>query len=50
MFTLLFYVSDDEFPPGWTVKTYRRAGGETVGKTDRFWFSRKWFTFCMTIV
>lgn len=31
----------DEFPEGWTVKTYRRAGGETVGKTDRFWFSRK---------
>lgn len=30
-----------EFPDGWTVKTYRRAGGETVGKTDRFWFSRK---------
>lgn len=32
-----------EFPDGWTVKTYRRAGGETVGKTDRFWFSRKLF-------
>jgi hypothetical protein len=31
----------EEFPEGWTVKTYRRAGGETVGKTDRFWFSRK---------
>lgn len=29
----------EEFPDGWTVKTYRRAGGETVGKTDRFWFS-----------
>jgi len=28
-----------EFPDGWTVKTYRRAGGETIGKTDRFWFS-----------
>eukprot|EP00804_Cyclotella_cryptica_P003973 CCRYP_013896-RA/>CCRYP_013896-RA protein AED:0.01 eAED:0.01 QI:611/1/1/1/0.5/0.33/3/358/1024 len=30
-----------DFPDGWTVKTYRRAGGETIGKTDRFWFSRK---------
>ena len=28
-----------EFPDGWIVKTYRRSGGETVGKTDRFWFS-----------
>ncbi|KAL7521310.1 hypothetical protein ACHAWX_005984 [Stephanocyclus meneghinianus] len=28
-----------DFPDGWTVKTYRRAGGETIGKTDRFWFS-----------
>ena len=28
-----------EFPDGWIVKTYRRNGGETVGKTDRFWFS-----------
>jgi len=28
-----------EFPEGWTVKCYRRTGGETVGKTDRFWFS-----------
>jgi methylthioribose-1-phosphate isomerase len=31
-----------DFPEGWTVKTYRRAGGETIGKTDRFWFSRKY--------
>lgn len=29
----------EEMPDGWTVKTYRRNGGETVGKTDRFWFS-----------
>ena len=29
----------DDFPSGWIAKTYRRAGGETVGKTDRFWFS-----------
>jgi len=28
-----------EFPPGWVIKTYRRSGGETIGKTDRFWFS-----------
>jgi hypothetical protein len=21
------------------MKTYRRSGGETVGKTDKFWFS-----------
>jgi hypothetical protein len=28
-----------EFPDGWLVKTYRRSGGETIGKTDRFWFS-----------
>lgn len=28
-----------EFPEGWVVKTYRRSGGETIGKTDRFWFS-----------
>ena len=28
-----------EFPDGWIVKTYRRSGGETIGKTDRFWFS-----------
>ena len=28
-----------EFPEGWVVKCYRRTGGETVGKTDRFWFS-----------
>lgn len=29
----------EDFPDGWIVKTYRRAGGETIGKTDRFWFS-----------
>ncbi|KAL7540893.1 hypothetical protein ACHAXR_012595 [Thalassiosira sp. AJA248-18] len=29
----------DEFPDGWIIKTYRRSGGETIGKTDRFWFS-----------
>jgi hypothetical protein len=28
-----------EFPDGWLIKTYRRSGGETIGKTDRFWFS-----------
>ena len=28
-----------EFPEGWVIKTYRRSGGETIGKTDRFWFS-----------
>lgn len=28
-----------EFPSGWVIKTYRRSGGETIGKTDRFWFS-----------
>ena len=28
-----------EFPDGWVIKTYRRSGGETIGKTDRFWFS-----------
>lgn len=28
-----------EFPAGWVIKTYRRSGGETIGKTDRFWFS-----------
>ena len=28
-----------EFPTGWVIKTYRRSGGETIGKTDRFWFS-----------
>jgi len=28
-----------DFPEGWSVKCYRRTGGETVGKTDRFWFS-----------
>ena len=28
-----------EFPDGWMAKTYRRSGGETIGKTDRFWFS-----------
>mmetsp|Transcript_9180 Transcript_9180/g.19822 ORF Transcript_9180/g.19822 Transcript_9180/m.19822 type:complete len:784 (+) Transcript_9180:798-3149(+) len=28
-----------EFPEGWIIKTYRRSGGETIGKTDRFWFS-----------
>ena len=28
-----------EFPNGWLIKTYRRSGGETIGKTDRFWFS-----------
>jgi len=28
-----------DFPDGWMVKTYRRSGGETIGKTDRFWFS-----------
>ena len=28
-----------DFPDGWVVKTYRRSGGETIGKTDRFWFS-----------
>mmetsp|Transcript_22104 Transcript_22104/g.48075 ORF Transcript_22104/g.48075 Transcript_22104/m.48075 type:complete len:1157 (+) Transcript_22104:574-4044(+) len=28
-----------EFPDGWIIKTYRRSGGETIGKTDRFWFS-----------
>jgi hypothetical protein len=40
----------DEFPEGWTVKTYRRAGGETVGKTDRFWFSRKSaFIYLLTV-
>ena len=37
----------DEFPDGWTVKTYRRAGGETVGKTDRFWFSRELSYYCI---
>ena len=28
-----------DFPEGWVIKTYRRSGGETIGKTDRFWFS-----------
>jgi hypothetical protein len=28
-----------DFPDGWVIKTYRRSGGETIGKTDRFWFS-----------
>ena len=28
-----------DFPDGWIAKCYRRNGGETVGKTDRFWFS-----------
>lgn len=28
-----------DFPDGWIMKTYRRSGGETVGKTDKFWFS-----------
>ena len=31
--------ADSDFPEGWIMKTYRRSGGETVGKTDKFWFS-----------
>lgn len=34
-------LAGDEFPDGWSVKTYRSCKGESVRRTTQFWFSRK---------